>query len=140
MLPAPAPAPDVPKRTIVVIDDLADLVDSVVMLLEMSGYTAFGETDGAGGVRKSAEVGADLVVLDFLLPEMNGAEIGAALRAEPSLSALKILMVSATPEATVRHSFTGYDGFLAKPVFAEDLFAAIDRLIGGGAIPPRLEP
>lgn len=133
----PAPAHVVPKRTIVVIDDIADLVDSLVMLLELSGYTAFGETDGASGIRKSGEVGADLVVLDFLLPEMNGARIGAALRAESSLAALKILMVSATPEAMVRHSFSDYDGFLAKPVFAEDLLAAIDRLIGG-AIPPGL--
>ena len=132
-----APATVAPQRTIVVIDDIADLVDSVVMLLEMSGYAAFGETRGANGIRKAAEVGADLVVLDFLLPEMTGAEIGTALRAEPSLAALKILMVSATPERVVRHAFSDYDGFLAKPVFAEDLLAAIDNLIGGAANPPR---
>jgi len=133
-----ASATALPRPTIVVIDDIPDLVDSVVMLLEMSGYDAFGETAGANGIRKSTEVGADLVVLDFLLPEMNGAEIGTALRAEPSLAALKILMLSATPEAMVRHSFTAYDGFLAKPVFAEDLLAAIDKLIGSGTTSPRL--
>ena len=137
MVPAPATIV-APQRTIVVIDDVADLVDSVVMLLEMSGYIAFGETRGASGIRKAAEVGADLVLLDFLLPEMTGAEIGAALRAEPSLAALKILVVSATPEAVVRHSFSDYDGFLVKPVFAEDLLAAIDRLIGRSATPTRL--
>ena len=137
MVPAPATIA-APQRTIVVIDDVADLVDSVVMLLEMSGYIAFGETRGASGVRKAAEVGADLVLLDFLLPEMTGAEIGAALRAEPSLAALKILVVSATPEAMVRHSFSDYDGFLVKPVFAEDLLAAINRLIGRSATPTRL--
>ena len=137
MVPAPATIV-APQRTIVVIDDVADLVDSVVMLLEMSGYIAFGETRGASGVRKAAEVGADLVLLDFLLPEMTGAEIGAALRAEPSLAALKILVVSATPEAMVRHSFSDYDGFLVKPVFAEDLLAAINRLIGRSATPTRL--
>lgn len=137
MVPAPATIV-APQRTIVVIDDVADLVDSVVMLLEMSGYIAFGETRGASGIRKAAEVGADLVLLDFLLPEMTGAEIGAALRAEPSLAALKILVVSATPEAMVRHSFSDYDGFLVKPVFAEDLLAAIDRLIGRSATPTRL--
>ena len=132
------PATHAPRGKIVVIDDIADLVDSVVMLLEMSGYDAFGETAGASGIRRSAEVGADLVVLDFLLPEMNGAEIGAALRADPLLAAVKILMVSATPEAMVRHSFSDYDGFLAKPVFAEDLLSAIERLIGSGATPPGL--
>ena len=137
MVPAPATIA-APQRTIVVIDDVADLVDSVVMLLEMSGYIAFGETRGASGIRKAAEVGADLVLLDFLLPEMTGAEIGAALRAEPSLAALKILVVSATPEAMVRHSFSDYDGFLVKPVFAEDLLAAINRLIGRSATPTRL--
>ena len=137
MVPAPATIV-APQRTIVVIDDVADLVDSVVMLLEMSGYIAFGETRGASGIRKAAEVGADLVLLDFLLPEMTGAEIGAALRAEPSLAALKILVVSATPEAMVRHSFSDYDGFLVKPVFAEDLLAAINRLIGRSATPTRL--
>ncbi len=132
--------PASPTRTIVVIDDVVDLVDSVVMLLEMAGYAAHGETRGADGIRKVAEVGAHLVVLDFMLPEMNGAEIGSALRADPSLAALKILMMSATPEPTVRHSFSGYDAFLAKPVFADALLAAIDALIGAAVIAPETAP
>lgn len=140
MLSTPASAGTAPKRAIVVIDDVVDLVDSVVMLLEMSGYAAFGETRGASGIRKAAEVGADLVILDFMLPEMNGAEIGKALRADASLAELRILMMSATPEPTVKQSFSGYDAFLAKPVFADDLLVAIDALIGGAATPQEATP
>ncbi len=110
---------------IVVIDDAADLVESVLMLLELEGYRALGALDGPTGIRIAEESAADLVVLDFMLPEMNGAAIGKALRAHPTLSGVRIVMCSATPESTVRRSFTGYDMFLAKPVFPEKFLTAM---------------
>lgn len=134
------PADTAPTRTIVVIDDVADLVESVVMVLELEGYEAFGETRGSSGIRKAEEAGADLVLLDYAMPEMDGAEIGAALRAHPALARVKILMMSATPEPMVQRAFRDYDGFLAKPVLAEDLLAAIDGLIGRSALPAPQTP
>ncbi len=124
LLQSPSAATARPS-TIVVIDDAVDLVESVLMLLELEGYRALGAIDGPTGIGLAEEAGADLVVLDFMLPGMDGAAIGNALRAHPAFGNLRIVMCSATPEPTVRRSFTGYDVFLLKPVFPETFLATV---------------
>ncbi|MEO7057274.1 MAG: response regulator [Caldimonas sp.] len=139
--PSPSPSTATPgPSTIVVIDDSVDLVESVLMLLELEGYRALGATDGPAGIRIAEEVRADLVVLDFMLPDMNGAAIGKVLRAHPFLGGVRIVMCSATPEATVRRSFTGYDVFLTKPVFPETFFATMREQLSAAPRPGAFAP
>lgn len=59
---------------------------------------------------------------------MNGAQVGQAIRAHPVTKDTKILMHTGTPEATIRASFTQYDGYLARPAYSEDLLRAIKAL------------
>ena len=125
-MPPQSPSAAIPQpSTIVVIDDAVDLVESVLMLLELEGYRALGAIDGPTGIRVAEEAGADLVVLDFMLPGMDGAAVGKALRAHPALGGVRIVMCSATPEPSVRKSFTGYDVFLTKPAVPTIFLAAV---------------
>ena len=116
-------------KTVVVIDDGEDLVESVVMLLQLEGYRAFGTGDGAEGIALVLKERADVVVLDFLMPRMNGGEVGRRLRAEPAARDVKIVLCSGTPEHMVRVAFTGYDTYLAKPVFPEAFLRTIENLL-----------
>ncbi len=118
------PAP----KTVVVVDDEPDNVDLTVMVLESAGHTAHGTTAGKKGVSLAVDRAADVVVLDHLMPDMNGAEVGKALRAHPVTRDVKILMHSGTPEATIRASFTHYDAYLAKPARGHELLHAIEAL------------
>ena len=127
--PVEQPVATASAKTIVVIDDGEDLVESIVLLLELEGYRAFGTGDGMAGIALVAQHRADLVVLDYMMPLMNGGEVGRRLRSATATCGVKILMCSGTPEPVVRDSFTGYDGYLAKPAFPEAFLQSIETLL-----------
>lgn len=116
------------SQTVVVIDDEPDNVDLTVMLLQLAGHIAFGSTSSDSGIALAAEYRASVVVLDFMMPNANGADVGRSLRTNPATSTVKILMCSGTEEATVRLSFTDYEAFLVKPVVTAALLEAIETL------------
>jgi CheY-like chemotaxis protein len=66
------------------------------------------------------------VLLDYVLSNMTGADVGIALRANPATRELHIIMCSGTAEATVRERFSAYDAFLTKPVAHVDLMRSLD--------------
>lgn len=115
-------------KTVVVIDDDLDSVDLMVMVLESAGHTALGTTEGRAGLKLAVDHAAQVVVLDYLMPGMSGAEVGKALRAHPVTRDVKILMHSGTPEATIRASFMHYGAYLAKPALGLRLLQAIEAL------------
>ncbi len=115
-------------KTIVVIDDELDNVDLNVMVLQSAGHTAHGATDGRAGLQSAIEHAADIVVLDYVMPGMIGAEVGKALRDHPDTRDVKILMYSGTPEATISASFAHYNAYLAKPAQGLQLLQAIEAL------------
>lgn len=115
-------------KTVVVIDNEPDNVDLTVMVLQAAGHTALGTTAVRNGVGLAVHHAADVVVLDYQMPDMNGAEVGKALRAHPITMDIKIVMHSATPEATIRASFTQYDAYVAKPAPGLRLLQAIAAL------------
>ena len=132
--PAPTPAPGSTRRvptwkTVVVIDDLQDLADTLVMLLELEGYHVIGATNGFEGLNLAVQNKADLVLLDYLMPDVNGADVGIALRANPVTAEVKILISSATPEDVVRRAFVDYDAFLPKPYHATDMLEQVATLL-----------
>ncbi len=79
-----------------------------MVILESAGHTARGATEGRARLKLAIEQATHIVVLDHLMPDMNGAAVGKALRAHPATWCIKILMHSGTPEATIRVLFTGY--------------------------------
>lgn len=121
-------APAASPKTVVVIDDETDIVDLTVMVLESAGHRAHGATAGKAGVKLAVEHSADIVVLDHLMPGMNGADVGRALRAHSVTHDIKIVMHSATPEATIRVAFTGYDAYLEKPAHGLALLDVVEAL------------
>jgi CheY-like chemotaxis protein len=72
------------SKSIVVIDDAEDLAASTTMLLELEGYIACFALTGAAGLNLVFRSGAHAVVLDYMLPDMTGADVAIALRADPA--------------------------------------------------------
>ena len=96
------------------------------MLLEHEGYIVGFALSGAAGLDLVLRSGADAVLLDYMLPDMTGADVAIALRADPATRELNIIMCSGTAEATVRERFSAYDAFLTKPVAHVDLMRSLD--------------
>ena len=117
----------VQSKTVVVIDDELDLVESTVLLLQSSGHLATGSTDGSKAVAMVTAENAEVVVLDFMLAGMTGGDVCVALRAEPKTREVRIVLLSGTPEDIIRRSCTQYDTYLRKPANGAALFEAMKR-------------
>jgi two-component system phosphate regulon response regulator PhoB len=114
---------------IVVADDDRDLAETLVMLLDAEGYRTSSAPTGKAALALVAAERPAAVLLDFMLPDMSGGEVGLALRADAAFRDVRIVMYTSTPEETVRAVFDGYDAFLAKPVLHDRLATTLDRVL-----------
>jgi len=126
MTPPHAPGFERGSKSIVVIDDAPDLAASVAMLLQLEGYIACFAMTGAAGTDLVSRSSADAVLLDYILPDMTGADVAIALRADPATRKVHIIMCTGSSEVTVRERFSDYHAFLAKPVAHADLMRSLD--------------
>jgi CheY-like chemotaxis protein len=122
-------------RLIVVIEDVEDLAEILVMLLRSEGYGAQYALSGKAGIALSCALDADAVLLDYMLPDMNGAEVGEQLRRMPEMQNLKIVMCTSMPEEIVQPRFGDYDAYLTKPVLRDRLVRTLDTALD--AVVPR---
>jgi CheY-like chemotaxis protein len=117
-------------KTILVVDDELANAEVLSLILEEEGYRVFSAPNGRQGLEKVAEVRPDLVILDYMMPLMDGAEMGRALRASPQWNGVRIVINSSLPEAAVRQHFDGYDRYLRKPYDIELALQIIRDLLG----------
>jgi two-component system OmpR family response regulator len=110
---------------VVVVDDEPRLLELVVTHLEESGFTATGYSDGVSGLEAAREPGVDAVVLDLLLPRMNGLAVCRALRGAGSDVYVLMLTARGTVRERVAGLDAGADDYLVKPFALEELSARL---------------
>lgn len=120
-------------KTILVVDDELANAEVLSLILQDEGYRVYCASNGRQALDKVAELRPDLVILDFMMPVMNGAEMGHTLRAAPATSHIPILMNSSLQEDAVREHFTGYDAFLRKPYNIDAVLRLIHELLAGSS-------
>ena len=113
---------------ILLIEDEADLLASLARALREEGYAVDTAADGEEGLYKATEVAYDAVVLDVMLPRIDGWEVLKRLRL---LRKTPVLMLTArdTTKDRVRGLDTGADDYLVKPFDLEELFARLRAII-----------
>jgi CheY-like chemotaxis protein len=125
--------------TILVVDDEPALVRLMEFLLKRQGYRLITATNGEEALLKLREHRPDLVVLDIMMPKMDGYEVTERLRADPdtTLAATPILMLSAKAqdEDIVRGLQAGSEAYVTKPFDPELLTNAVASMLRGEAIP-----
>jgi len=118
------------KKKILVVDDESRITRMIQRNLEVTGnYEVQTENDSISALATARKFEPDLVVLDVMMPGMDGGEVLAVLREDPALHHLPVIFLT----AIVTQDETGHQGkeiggrfFLAKPVKTEDLIAAIE--------------
>lgn len=133
--PAPAcdPAPaacgrDHPgAKTILVVDDFASVRLYHVNLLRQLGHRALAAADGVEGLQLLQENPVDLVLLDMLMPRMDGCEFLAHLRARPGGADLPVLVITSEGTKDYEEKFrqAGATGFLVKPTLPDAMLRAL---------------
>jgi CheY-like chemotaxis protein len=117
-------------KTILVVDDEVGSAEVLCLILGEEGYQAFGAVNGRLALDKAREVCPDIVIVDYMMPLMDGAEFVTELRRDPQLAHAKVVINSGLPEAAVRERFDAFDAFLRKPYVVDVLLALIARLLG----------
>jgi PAS domain S-box-containing protein len=108
-------------------DDNADLRDYVGRLLQHRGYAVDAVADGRAALAAARAHRPDLLLTDVMMPELDGFGLLAAIRADPALADIPVIMLSARAgeEAQVEGLQAGADDYLAKPFSARELLARV---------------
>ncbi len=113
---------------IMIVDDEPINIEVPRKFLKQAGYTdVIATTEARQAMRMIRQQAPDLLLLDILMPGVNGLEILKEVRADPALAHLPVIILTAAsePEIKYRALLTGATGFLSKPVDFTELFAAI---------------
>lgn len=116
-------------QTILVVNDELGAIEVVTAALEDEGFRVLSAANGRHGLERLAETAVDLALIDFMMPLLDGAGMGAAMRADGALAAIPIIMMSAVGENLVRERFDGYALFLRKPFRIAALLDAVRRVL-----------
>lgn len=115
---------------ILLAEDEANILTSLTFLLERAGYRVSVETEGPKALERAMNTPPDVLVLDVMLPEMDGYEILRRLRAFPSTRNLPVLMLTAKGQREDRETALKYgaDMFITKPFANSEILNAIGQL------------
>ncbi len=126
----PNPNPSADPTTILVVDDEPDLVELMVYNLEQSGHTVLSAANGRQALELAKARLPDLIVLDVMMPELNGIEVAKRLRAQTETASMPIIMLTAKSEEA--HELEGLDAgaddYITKPFSMQVLLARINAL------------
>lgn len=120
---------------ILFIDDDIDTLKLVGLMLERQGYDITVASDGLTGLQKAADEQPDLILLDIMMPDLDGLEVTKRLRADPGLAHIPIIMFTAktTVDDKVKGFETGVDDYLTKPTHPAELIAHVKAVLARSA-------
>jgi len=118
-------------KRILVVEDEQDVAGLLQARLEANGYEVHVEASGREALADVFELQPDLVILDLMLPDMDGYAVSARLRAMYRAWTMPILMLTARdqPRDKLRGYGAGADAYLTKPYEAGELLGAVARLL-----------
>lgn len=145
-----------PKPCVLVVDDHARIVRAVQIVLERRGYRVVGAKDGIEGLDKAFEEKPDVIILDIIMPVLDGYEVAKRLKRHRATRRIPIIMLTATgriddvpPEEKrelhrrLEEQIKGFDAgaveFLTKPIEAGKLVKVVEAVLKRYAAPPEEE-
>jgi CheY-like chemotaxis protein len=125
------------KRILVVDDQIADTRFVKLSLESTNEYVVEEENHAAAAISTAEEFQPDLILLDVMMPDVDGGELAARFREHPELKAVPIVFLTAAitkKEVEQRRGLVGGASFLAKPVALREMVACIERQLTTGGI------
>jgi two-component system, OmpR family, response regulator len=131
------PAHDEPSVRILVVDDEPSIVDAVSTALRYEGFDVSQAESGRDALRVAGELEPDLIVLDWMLPDLNGLEVGRRLREQGFKTAILFLTAKDAVENKVEALRAGGDDYVTKPFSLAEVIARVHAILRrtAGALP-----
>jgi two-component system, OmpR family, alkaline phosphatase synthesis response regulator PhoP len=119
------------NKKILVVDDDEDIIEFVSYNLKKEGYSVKSSTNGYSAIQIASEYHPDLILLDIMMPELDGIETCERIRATPDLSEILIAFLTARAEdfSQIAGFSVGADDYITKPIRPKVLISRIQALL-----------
>ena len=117
---------------ILCIDDEKEIIDLIRLILARKGYEVAGATSGDEGLAKARSWKPDLVLLDLMMPDMDGWEVFHRIRADESLAEIPVIVVTARAQSIDRVlglHVARVNDYISKPFTPQDLVESVERVL-----------
>ena len=119
-------------KKVLIVDDEANIVISIEFLLKQAGYNIEIANDGEEALEKAESYRPDLILLDVMMPKINGFEVCRRVRGNPDWKDMRIVMLTAKGrEVEVTKGLAlGADSYIIKPFSTKELMAEVKFILG----------
>lgn len=118
-------------RHVLLVEDEANIAEAIRFLLTRDGWRVTHLGDGTGVLELLRKDRPDLLILDHMLPGISGLEILATLRADPELTSLPVMVLTARGRDREMAEQAGADRFMSKPFSNAEILAEVRAMTGG---------
>jgi DNA-binding response OmpR family regulator len=118
---------------VLIAEDDRHIVESLTFVLEREGFEVSFALDGEAAIERLRRDPPDMMILDVMLPKVNGFEVLKLVKADPALHALPVIILTAKGQAHDRRKAEeiGVEGFMTKPFSNRDIVEAVRRVTAG---------
>ncbi|MFQ5503504.1 MAG: two-component system response regulator [Planctomycetota bacterium] len=123
------------ERTVLIIEDEKLIIVSTQMVLEAVGYRVESAMNGEEGIRQAREIRPDLILLDIMMPGIDGWETLTRLKRDPDISSIPVIIFTAREHARGHQKSTemGAAGYFRKPFEPDELIELVEKHAGQNA-------
>ncbi len=120
------------SKKILVVDDEKDITETISFMLKAEGYEVFCANDGEEGLNFAKEIMPDLIILDVMMPKINGYKIARLLKYDNKYKHIPIIMVTARGQESDKliGEETGANEYITKPFEFEELLNSVNKYLG----------
>lgn len=122
---------DKENKFILCIEDEPEMVDLIRLILERRGFKVEGASGGTEGIRKVRELHPDLVLLDLMMPDLDGWEVYQQMKADETSRDIPVIVVTAKAQSidkVLGLHIAKVDDYISKPFSPQDLLASVEKI------------
>jgi CheY-like chemotaxis protein len=116
-------------QTVLLVDDEFAIVEVLEAVLTDAGYRLVTAVNGRQALERAATHRPALILLDFMMPLLDGPGVLRALKADPALEDIPVILMTSLPENVVKERAQGYAAFIRKPFMIKQLLEAIEATL-----------
>ncbi len=120
-------------KRILCIEDEPEMIDLIRLILGRRGFEVLGAAGGTAGLKEVREQLPDLVLLDLMMPDMDGWEVYQQMKAEDSTRGIPVIVVTAKAQSidkVLGLHIAKVDDYIAKPFSPQDLLNSVEKVLG----------
>jgi len=121
------------KKTVVCIEDEPEMIDLVKLILGRKGFDLIGAVGGREGLETVRKLKPDLVLLDLMMPDMDGWEVYQQMKADDELKDIPVIVVTAKAQSIDRVlglHIAKVDDYVTKPFGPQELLQSVNKVLG----------